>query len=165
MSSARVRELAARDLGAALRLNQHWVPHVGQIDEDGLASLVDQAALSLVAETAEGDFGGFAIVLREGADYGSPNYRWFSDRHERFTYLDRIAVAPSAQGAGLGRLLYGVVADWGRSVGSPVFCAEVNLQPPNPDSLAFHERLGFEGVGTQWTYDDTVQVQLLELAL
>ena len=38
------------------------------------------------------DFGGFAIVLREGADYGSPNYRWFSDRHERFTYLDRMVV-------------------------------------------------------------------------
>jgi len=165
VSAAQVRELAPGDLEAALELNQHWVPHVGSIDAAGLGALVEQASLSLVAETTNGELGGFAVVLREGADYGSPNYRWFAGRHGAFTYLDRIAIAPESQGSGLGRMLYGVVADWGRSVGSPVLCAEVNLVPPNPESLAFHRRLGFADAGTQWTYDNTVQVQMLEMEL
>ena len=105
---------------------------------------------------------GFVIVMGPGADYRSPNYRFFSERHELFTYVDRIAVAPAAQGRGVGRLLYDLVVGHAARQGSPFVCAEVNLEPPNPDSLAFHHSMGFVDAGTQWTYDDTVQVQLLE---
>lgn len=38
---------------------------------------------------------------------------------------------------------------------------EVNVDPPNPGSLRFHDRLGFTEVGRQATKGDTVTVALL----
>lgn len=42
-----------------------------------------------------------------------------------------------------------------------VLTCEVNLEPPNPHSLAFHHRLGFTQVGEQVTTRGTVRVALL----
>ncbi|MEZ5825009.1 MAG: GNAT family N-acetyltransferase [Geminicoccaceae bacterium] len=84
--------------------------------------------------------------FREKSGYGSPNYRWFDERHERFIYVDRIMADKGARGAGAGRALYDAFirefAD-----GAPWIFCEVNELPPNPDSLAFHARLGFEPIG------------------
>lgn len=180
-SELELRPLGAGDLGAVLALNQHWVPHVGTLDEQSLESLMAEATLALGAwssageqtalgvneprEQPPGELSGFVIILGNGADYSSPNYRYFSQRHDTFTYVDRIAVSPSAQGRGVGRRLYDAVAAHARRCGSPLVCAEVNLEPPNPESQAFHSNYGFVEVGRQWTYGDTVEVQLLELAL
>lgn len=41
----------------------------------------------------------------------------------------------------------------------PVTC-EVNIRPPNPESLAFHDRQGFVEVGTQETEDGRKTVSL-----
>ena len=157
-----VRAAAPSDLDDLLALNEAWVPHVGPLDVPGATGLLESAERALVVRGPDGDLLGFVVVLGAGADYGSPNYRWFAQRHERFTYVDRIAVSSSARRQGIGQLLYREVARHAAGCGSPVVCAEVNLDPPNPDSLAFHTGMGFEPVGTQWTYGDTVQVQLLE---
>jgi predicted GNAT superfamily acetyltransferase len=42
---------------------------------------------------------------------------------------------------------------------------EVNLDPPNPESLAFHARLGFARVGEQETKGGSVTVALLAAEL
>lgn len=157
--------LGPADLDDVLALNQAWVPHVGALDRDRLVSILDTAELAATVRGTDGALAGFVIVLGPGASYDSPNYAWFAERHNRFTYVDRIAVAAEIAGAGIGRRLYEHVADHARTVGSPVVCAEVNLDPPNPDSLAFHARMGFQPVGTQWTYDDTVEVQMQEWQL
>ncbi|MFV0318252.1 MAG: GNAT family N-acetyltransferase [Microthrixaceae bacterium] len=179
--------IAPTDLRAVLALNAHWVPHVGALDAGALEALVGQCEQSIALWARPGDavglgdgprdlralpsgtrgvdpwsLAGFVIVMGPGADYRSPNFRFFAEHHDLFTYVDRIAVAPWAQGRGVGRLLYERVFSHSLERSSPVVCAEVNLDPPNPDSLAFHQAMGFVGVGTQWTYDHTVQVQLLE---
>jgi predicted GNAT superfamily acetyltransferase len=56
----------------------------------------------------------------------------------------RVVVAPEARGRGLGRRLY---EDLAATAGARPLCCEVNLVPPNPGSLAFHERLGFAACG------------------
>ena len=61
----------------------------------------------------------------------------------------------------MGRALYEAAFERAASAGAVEVTCEVNVEPPNPDSQAFHARLGFVEVGRQWTYDDTVQVQLL----
>lgn len=165
--SVQLREVDPVDeelLAAVLDLNQHWVPHVGTLTHQRLAALVSQASLALAA-FGVADLEGFVIAMAPGADYSSPNYRWFERRHEDFTYIDRIAIDPRAQGRGLGRALYDAAADHGRAAGSGVLCAEVNVDPPNPRSQAFHARMGFVEVGRQWTYGHTVEVQMLEKAL
>ena len=157
--------IASAHLGAVLALNQRCVPHVGTLDEAGLSRLVAVAEQAVWVPGDDGVVAGFVVVLGPGLDYASPNYRWFAARHERFTYVDRIAVDPDRHRGGLGRGLYGLVAAHARAVGSPVVCCEVNLDPPNPGSQAFHGSFGFVEVGRQWTYGDTVEVQLLERAI
>jgi predicted GNAT superfamily acetyltransferase len=70
-------------------------------------------------------------------------------------------VAPHAHGRGLGRLLYDAVVDRARALGLGEVTCEVNLEPPNPGSLAFHRRLGFAQVGEQVTTGGSVRVALL----
>jgi uncharacterized protein len=160
-----LRPLDLRDLDEVLALNQADVPHVGSLDLRSLEALVGVCDLALVAAAADRRLAGFVLVLAPGADYRSPNYRWFAQRYPSFRYVDRIVVAPWAREAGLGRRLEDTVAARAEEAGAPVVTCEVNVDPPNPVSLAFHRRLGFTEVGRQWTCDDTVEVALLERRL
>ena len=165
-----MRSIAPGDLSDILELNQKWVPEVGSLTESALEELNDKCAYTAVIPLSDGSVGGFVLVLGPGSAYESLNYRFFSERHgggggereNNFTYLDRIVVAGHAKRTGLGRQLYRGVAEFAGSVGSPVVCCEVNVDPPNPMSTAFHAALGFEPVGRQWTYNHTVEVEMLE---
>ena len=72
-----------------------------------------------------------------------------------------VAVSPDSQGSGVGRRLYDAVVEHARAAGATEVTCEVNLDPPNPDSQAFHAALGFVEVGRQWTHGGTTRVQLL----
>lgn len=158
-----IRDLLAADLPAALALNNAAVPAVNELDAPALAALVDEGAVSLVAEV-DGVFAGFCVVLPPGLAYDSLNYRWFSARYDDFAYLDRIAVAPEFRRYGLGRAMYAELVR--RLVGAvPVLLCEVNIRPRNEVSLAFHASLGFREVGQQDTSGGTKTVSLLELDL
>jgi uncharacterized protein len=147
-----------------LELNQRCTPHVGGLDADRFERIVDESSLALVARDPGGLLG-FVLVLAPGASYDSPNYRWFSERYDRFTYVDRIAVDPRGQRSGVGRRLYQQVFEHAGSLGVDRVTCEVNLEPPNPVSRRFHESLGFFEVGRQETYGGSVTVQLLERRL
>lgn len=131
----------------ALALNNSNVPALSEIDVDALGTLVQKSAVSLVA-TIDDAVVGFCICLAPGADYGSVNYRWFSERYDDFVYLDRIVVDPQQRNAGIGAALYAAVED---RISSPWLLCEVNLRPRNDGSLRFHDRIGFREVGQQET--------------
>ena len=151
-----VRLLTPTDLDCVLAINQGGVPGVGALDADKLAHLVDQSCMTLVA-TVDGPVdeivAGFCLVLGRGADYGSVNYRWFSERYDDFVYLDRVAIAPSFRRRGLGRSIYAEVDRLAveRRPAATDLCLEVNLRPRNDVSLAFHAALGFTEVGQRET--------------
>lgn len=92
---------------------------------------------------------GLLIAFDQDADYDSPNFVWHRERLPHFAYIDRVVIAASAQGKGLGRALYERLFADARAAGFPVVACEINIDPPNPGSIAFHERLGFEAVGDQ----------------
>ncbi len=144
-----VRDLTISDVESIAIINAANVPAVGEADEAHLAHLLEQASIALGAEL-RGEVVGFCIVLAPGADYGSVNYRWFSERYSSFAYLDRVAVTETHRGLGIGAALYGEVE---RRLGAsvPWFVLEVNLRPRNDGSLRFHARQGFEEVGQQET--------------
>jgi len=160
-----VDRMGQADLAEVLELNERSTPEVGEVDAARLAAIVEASSLALVARTAAGALAGFVIVLGPGADYDSPNYRHFAATYDDFRYVDRIAIDPSGHRGGLGRAFYEAVFAHARSHGAPVVLAEVNLEPPNPGSLAFHAALGFREVGTQVNYGGTTTVQFLERPL
>ena len=57
-----------------------------------------------------------------------------------------MAVSEDQRGAGWGPALYRDVEAWAVDAGKPMLCAEVNVEPPNPRSLRFHEIFGFDTV-------------------
>jgi uncharacterized protein len=158
-----IRPLTPDDLDTALAVNQGCVPEVGPLDAPGLALLVEWSPFSRVVEE-HGVVVGLLIGLSSGVAYDSPNYRWFAGRHDRFAYVDRIALAAAARGSGHGPALYAAFEQWAADAGLPVLCAKVNLDPPNPRSMRFHQRFGFVSVGEQVAYG-TYRVALLEKRL
>jgi predicted GNAT superfamily acetyltransferase len=154
------RELTVADARQLAPLNDAASPAVPITASDDLARLISIAELALVLER-DGHFVGFVIAIAPGADYASENYRFFESRGIDHLYVDRIVIAESERGAGLGHALYDAVFDAARAAGRAEVTCEVNLDPPNPGSEAFHARLGFEQVGVQETKGGAVTVSLL----
>jgi len=129
-------------LQQALSLNaavQHWT---SPMDPPRLRALLDWSAAAPAVVT-QGRLDAFLLGFGPGSAYDSPNYRWFAARLDRFAYVDRVIVAPHAQGRGLARGLYDAFA---ATAPGPLVC-EVNSEPPNPGSDTFHARLGFTEMG------------------
>ena len=87
------------------------------------------------------------IALDQDAAYRSVNFKWFQARRRRFVYVDRIVVSERQRGQGLASLLYRDLFECARAAGHDRIVCEVNLEPPNPASDAFHEKMGFVAVG------------------
>ncbi len=168
-----IRTYRPDDLDAVYAINEAAVPAVGEETSDALAHIAAEACVALTVETDDdGDAAapptiiGFTFVLPPGADYNSLNYAWFSERYDEFIYLDRVAIAPSHQRRGIGRMIYDEVERRGAQEWptARVFALEVNLEPRNDQSLAFHAQLGFTEVG-QRRGDDDKLVSMMVKAL
>lgn len=164
-----VRPCEPGDIAHLHEINQAAVPGVGSVSRPAFDDLIAQAAIVFVVCRSGGGSRpaaplGFVLAMTEGLGYASPNYLWLSHRFDRFAYVDRIAVSPDCRGGGAGGLLYEAVID--HFMGQrPVLLAEVNLEPPNPGSIRFHERLGFRSIGERWSADRAKGVVYLARAL
>ena len=137
-----VREAALGDEDFILALNAACVPAVGDMPREKYRQYAGWAYRVLIAE-AGGIPAGFMILLRPGSSYPSDNYGWFETAFDRHLYVDRIAVTEASRGTGAGRALYEAAILMARDLGEERVTAEVNEDPPNPESMAFHARLGF----------------------
>jgi predicted GNAT superfamily acetyltransferase len=149
---------------AILALNEEWVQATSPLDERALADLHGQAAYHRVVER-DGRVVGFLLAIGPGRPYQSLNYTWFAARHDEFLYIDRVVVAGDHQRSGEGSALYDDVAAFAAAGGFGRLVCEVNIEPPNPGSDAFHAGRGFVEVGTQWVADGTKRVSLRELVV
>ena len=130
-------------LPAVLALNNAHARELSWLEPQRLEHLVGQAFLVLRAGAADA----FLMTFDQDADYDSENFLWFRARYPRFVYVDRVVVADHARGRGLARRLYEALFDKARAAGHSVVACEVNSDPPNPASDAFHAALGFAEVG------------------
>ena len=146
-----IRPATPADYPAILALNAESVQFTSPLDHERLAKLDAQAAVHRVAEF-EGEVVAFLLALREGADYDSPNYRWFASRYPRFLYVDRVVVAQSAPPNGFGSRLYADLFSHASQQGIETIACEYDLAPPNPRSAHFHAKHGFREVGQQTLY-------------
>jgi len=159
-----LREARAADLETILALNCEWERVTSPLTLDALSRLHNLATAHLVA--VEGDSVlGFLLAFGPGVGYDSPNYRWFDDVSDDFLYIDRVVVSSAAQRSGVGAALYSEVFDRAREQGVSRVVCEVDIEPLNAASDAFHRRRGFVEVGTQSVAAGSKVVSLRECAL
>ena len=63
--------------------------------------------------------------------------------------IDRIVLGPSLRNLGVAHQLYDLIGDMAADDGCSLLAAEMDINPPNPHSLHFHSRYGFEEVGVR----------------
>lgn len=138
-----IQPLDPAEASRALALNNEHAEELSLLDADRLAELVGRAFLA----RRIGAVDAFLLAFDQDADYDSPNFLWFRSRYPRFVYVDRIVVARSARGRGYARRLYDNLFQHALRAGHERIVCEVNREPPNPASDAFHAALGFSEVG------------------
>ncbi len=154
-----IRDATPDDFDVVLALNLESEHFLSPMDHARLEHLHAQCALHLVVEEA-GRVAAFLMAFREGADYDSVNYRWFSNRFDRFLYIDRVAVAADARGRGHAGALYRAVFDHAAARGVAMVACEYDVEPPNEPSRRFHERFGFGELARQAVAGGRKQVSL-----
>lgn len=140
-----LRPLKPEDIPRMVVINEDGLPGTGKVSEAEMANLLSLSELALGYEE-DSRLNGFVLCLSPNTNYGSLNYAWFSQRYDEFLYVDRIAVAENVRSRGIGTHLYNEVIAHAEHLEVPV-TAEVSLRPPNPRSMKFHDRHGFEQVG------------------
>ena len=137
--------LSVSDIDAMWAINEQGLPGTGKVSKKEIVQLLEFSSLSVGAYD-QGELVGFVVCLPPKTAYGSLNYAWFNEHYESFVYVDRIAVSEENRNKGVGSVLYDHVVSYSKQHGVPV-AAEVNRKPPNPGSMRFHHRFGFEEVG------------------
>ncbi|HEX4365755.1 MAG TPA: GNAT family N-acetyltransferase [Rhodopila sp.] len=127
-----------------LALNNAHVRELSLLDPDRFNYLAGAAFLARRIGHADA----FLLAFDQDADYDSPNFLWFRSRYGKFVYVDRIVVASPARGRGYARRLYTDLFEHASRSGHTRVVCEVNADPPNPASDAFHAALGFAAVGS-----------------
>lgn len=142
----------AGDVPDIIAANNAETPAVSELDVAAVNTLIEVADAALVAEV-EDAFAGFVFALPSGIeDFHARNYRWFEEHLDDYLYVERIVVADGNQGRGIGRTFYDHLLD---TTTRGHLVSEVNTDPRNDASLAFHDRFGFEAIG-ELTYGDGI---------
>ena len=147
---------------ALLALNNTHAAELSWLDDAKLRQLV--TASFLACRIGEAD--AMLLTFDQAAAYNSPNFLWFRARLPRFVYIDRIVVAQAARGRGHASRLYRHLFAQARAAGHTSLVCEVNIDPPNPGSDAFHAAFGFTEIGTVTIHGGakTVRYLLRQLA-
>ena len=140
---AELLPIAADDRDTALALNNQYAVDLSWLDEAQLDHLLAQSFLACKIGALEA----LLLTFDQDADYDSPNFVWFRERYARFVYVDRVVTDERARGHGHARRLYQHLFEAARAAGHTVVACEINCEPPNPISHAFHAALGFREVG------------------
>ena len=140
-----IRALQKSDSISIWEINEQGLPGTGKVSEQEILDLLNYSSFS-VGLFDGNSLLGFVICLPPKTAYESLNYLWFNERYDDFLYVDRIAVSTENRNQKIGSKLYQAVIDTASKLGVPT-AAEVNLRPPNPDSVRFHQRHGFTEIG------------------
>ena len=159
MSGLVLRTARVSDFDRIVELNAVEVAHTSPMDRVRLSALAEASSYCKVA-TLDEEVVAFLIALSSSATYENDNFSWFLARFDRFLYVDRIVVSAAHFGHRIGSRLYEDLFAFARTQGLERVTCEYNIEPPNEASRAFHDRFGFQEVGTQWVANGAKRVSL-----
>jgi predicted GNAT superfamily acetyltransferase len=154
-----IRDVREHELDSVLALNNAAGPTILPLDASRARFFYEHATYFRVAEV-DGHLAGFLIAFDQDSVYQSSNYLWFRERFPAFVYIDRVVVASSRRGAGLGRVFYADVQSFAE-VRAPLLACEVFLEPRNDVAVLFHGTYGFQEVGQHVMPETGLRVSLL----
>lgn len=152
-----------------LALNNAHATELSPLTLDRFNHLIQQSFYAV----AIGEADALLLTFDQSADYDSPNFLWLRAHfaaaptplgvpiNSNFVYVDRIVTAPAARGRGYARALYADLFQRAKSAGHTRIVCEVNFDPPNPASDAFHASLGFQEIGRATIHNHTKSVRYL----
>jgi predicted GNAT superfamily acetyltransferase len=157
--SIAIRDVREHELDSVLALNNAAGVTILPLDATKARFFYEHATYFRVAEV-DGHLAGFLIAFDQDAPYQSSNYLWFRERFPAFIYIDRVVIASSRRGAGVGRVFYADVQSFAE-VRAPQLTCEVFLEPRNDAAVLFHGTYGFQEVGQQVMPESNRRVSLL----
>jgi predicted GNAT superfamily acetyltransferase len=163
MKNTIIRAATEADFPAILALNDEFVHFTSPMDETRLCQLHKLSAYHKVVEVEQASgrkVVAFLLAFTDGNSYNSVNYQWFNDRLKNFVYVDRIVIAGTQHGRGLGKLLYQDLFYFAKTHTLSKVACEFYILPPNEISKKFHQGFGFYQLSTQWLAGGKKRVSL-----
>jgi len=144
-----IRPYRSSDLDTLYEINQASVPGVGSETKTSLERWINLSTVFVATDKKDTPLGFITLTEPGTMAYDSNNLRWFeaymAECGRSLIYVDRVAIAETARGQKLGEQLY--QAAYEAFADREEIGCEINLNPPNPGSIRFHERLGFRRIG------------------
>lgn len=146
-----MRNLTPGDADAIFRINADSAPAVSVLTRAYFELLMKACAVFRLIEV-DTQVAGYLCAMNRDADYDGKEFQWFRERfRENFLYIDQVAVARTYRGKGFGRALYKDLENYAHRNGIDTLVCEVNYNPVNIESQAFHRQRGFCEVGRMET--------------
>ncbi|MBI2512719.1 MAG: GNAT family N-acetyltransferase [Opitutae bacterium] len=131
-----------------LRLNADNRPVVATVEASDFPWLLAGEGHHFVAVDTTGRVLGYLFAVPRTSNYDDKEIAELRRLiAEPFYYICQVALAREHRGRGIRRTFYATLAEAARRHGARLLCCDVNVEPPNPESLAFHRRLGFRQIG------------------
>ena len=141
-----IRDVIPGDKDGIFQVNRDSLSGVSAFDDEYFATLVRECALFRVAEVGQA-IEGYVCGISHQAIYDGEEFALFLDHlPDGFLYIDQVAIRQRSRGQGLGRPLYQDMETYARENGFSALACEVNYEPFNAASQAFHRQFGFAEV-------------------
>jgi len=154
-----IEDIGVADVDRVLLLNNSNARETSFMDVPSMSSLLEHA---FYRRGIDSGVSAVLIALDQDAPYDNPNFNWFKKRFGSFVYIDRVIVADTARGQGLARRLYQDLFIKAHAAGHERVVCEINIDPPNPVSDAFHATMGFITVGHALIHNGSKKVRYVE---
>lgn len=142
-----LRDATSGDYDAIFRINAESRPGVSALTPDYLEALIDECELFRLVEIGD-HLAGYLCALGRRASYDGEEFRWFQDRIAgNFLYIDQVAIERGSRRRALGGILYDDLEAYATATGIGTLACEVDHDPLNIASRAFHEKRGFREIG------------------
>jgi predicted GNAT superfamily acetyltransferase len=159
-----IRGVEHKDFEDIVQLNESEVQYTSPMDKLKLRQL-DACSRFHWVFIVNDQVAAFLLVMDDRSDYENMNLNWFKNRFSNFLYVDRIVVSKAFAGQKIGSQLYEHLISTANSHHYSSIVCEYNIQPMNSVSKAFHDRFGFEEVGTLDHQDRAKTVSMQRLVL